>query len=483
MGLSILEGPKAGRIADALEIIAVNGAGQAIDKIGWAGAKNIVRGGLAERAYSIGNQLPVEHVNSMSAGVGTSTGITAATVNEDVFLAAESIIGSGIHVFKYADGIWSYEGESVSLATYGITITGTPANGDEIIITEAFDKIDLDVVSFAPVIKQGAATESPAMWLQSHWALQTVQFDASEAIWACVNAALPAGTYHFTIGTTWGANCVAGTSYQFTLEHEVPIGGQIVIGNRTSFYTWGAPEVAAADWKVYTFESAYSITPIDGPVGLTVGSTGTDLGSLNSTTKYSDAGDQLNNLQRCAYGYNRWSQSAIRQWLNSALGVGKWWKPQNIYDRPPQQLATLRGFLAGLPSDFLSSIQRVKVMTALNTVTDSEIGASEDTYDLFFLPSLEQEYIMPQAAGVEGSYWPYWKERLELSSPQATGTAGINAAHIRYAVENHNSAQTVRLRSALRGYAFSAWDVTAAGSASSTSATIAYRLCPACVIC
>ena len=182
------------------------------------------------------------------------------------------------------------------------------------------------------------------------------------------------------------------------------------------------------------------------------------------------------------YGYNRWSQRAIRQWLNSDVAVGMWWNPQNVFDRPPTQLTTLRGFLAGLPEDFLNIVQQVKVVTALNTVTDG--GVDEITYDRFFLPSLEQEYIAPQKSGSEGAYWPYWKARLGLNSPQAQGSGGTNANHIRYAIENHTSAQTVRLRSAYRGYAYYTWIVTTSGGASYYHyATYAVRPAPACVIC
>ena len=340
---------------------------------------------------------------------------------------------------------------------------------------------DQDVVAFLDAVNALGETK-PGLWLQSHWGLPGIQFDASEAIWYCAEA-LPAGTYHFTIGTTWGNHCVAGKMYQFTLAQGLDVGGQIVIGNGTNFYTWGAPDVAPANWKVYTFANAKSVTPVEGPLELTEGSGGTDLGSLSSSTKYGSTG--LNNLQRCAYGYNRWSQSAIRQWLNSDQPVGAWWEPQNVYDRPPQQLASLRGFMAGLSADFLAVVQKVQVVTALNTVSDSELGATETTLDYFFLPSLEQEYIVPQLASVEGSYWPYWKERLGLSSPQIQGGDGANANHIRYAIENHTSAQYVTLRSCNRGNATYRWFVYAsAGNAYGYSfAAGAYRPAPACVIC
>ena len=340
---------------------------------------------------------------------------------------------------------------------------------------------DQDVVAFHDVANADGDTV-PALWLQSHWGLPGVQFDASEAIWACVEA-LPAGTYHFTIGTNWGTHCVQDKVYQFTLEHEVPVGGQIVIGTASSFYTWGAPDTAPSNWRAYTFSGPSSVTPIDGPVELSEGSGGTDLGTLSSATKYSATGGALNNLQRAAYGYNRWSQSGIRQWLNSANAVGEWWEPQNPFDRPPQQLASMRGFLAGLPADFLEIVQPVRVVTALDTVSDSDIGASETTIDRFFLPSLEQEYIVPQASGVEGAFWPYWKQRLGLSSPQGTGSDDAKAEHIRYTIENHTSALTVRLRSVHRGSSYYAWSVGPSGSASTYGyATNAYRPAPACVI-
>ena len=138
--------------------------------------------------------------------------------------------------------------------------------------------------------------------------------------------------------------------------------------------------------------------------------------------------------------------------------------------------------MRGFDEDFLRIIKPVKVTTALNTITDNLIGASEDTYDTFFLPSLEQEYIVPQVSGVEGSYFPYWKERLGLASPQVTGSAGANSRHIRYGFDAKTSAQYCRLRSAGRGGACYAWLVTTAGYAGYDTAAPASRGCPACVI-
>ena len=340
--------------------------------------------------------------------------------------------------------------------------------------------LPFDVVSFDDVIKEGETDPSPGMWLESHYAMDGVQFDASEAIYV-TDVALPAGTYNFTIGTDWGSNCVTGKVYQFTTTKEIPAGGQVMVGKNNDWYTWGAPDVAPANWRVHTFASSAATTPLDSNLELSEGSDGTALGSIASNTKYSQSG--VNNLQRAGYGYNRWAMSAMRQYLNSADAKNVWWTPKNPFDRAPQQLATLDGFMSGFDNEFLQAIGKIKVTTALNTISDTDIGASEDVYDKFFLASLEQEYIVPQAAGVEGAYWPYWKDRLELDSPQAQGGAGTNANHIRYAYDAKSSAQYCRLRSANRGYASSTWSVTTSGTAGTGFTNYAHCGCPACVIC
>lgn len=333
--------------------------------------------------------------------------------------------------------------------------------------------IPFDVVAFLPVVDDHDVTHEHAMWLQSHYALTGIQFSGNNAFYV-PSAALPAGTYNFTMANAWGNNVVKDKVYQFTTTSEIPAGGQLILGTASS-NTSGLPDTAPANWRVRTYSTATQADPTE-TLELTEGSGGTDLGSLSSSQKYSTSG--INNMQRSAYGYNRYAHSAIRQWLNSSAGKGEWWEPKNPFDHRPDQFASVQGFMAGLPQDFLQIIKPIKITTALNTVSDVDIGESEDVYDRFFLPSVEQEYGSPQASGVEGSYWPYWKQRLQIDSP----SNATNARHIRYAYENHTSAQYVRLRSAYRGYAHSAWSVTTSGYVGTYNATSAFRPVPACVI-
>ena len=184
----------------------------------------------------------------------------------------------------------------------------------------------------------------------------------------------------------------------------------------------------------------------------------------------------FNNLDVLKYGYNRYKDSAYRQWLNSDLPKNYWWEAKHTGDKAPSQLSTVDGFVLGMDSDFLQVINKVKVQVAANTVTDG--GVTDVMYDKFWLPSIEEMYGVPQLAGVEGAYLPYVKTITGLSEP----SNNANDGRIAYALENHNSAQSVRLRSAYRGNTYSAWNVAGAGMVSTYGATNAYRSRPACAI-
>ena len=341
-----------------------------------------------------------------------------------------------------------------------------------------------DIVHFEDVELQDGETV-PGMFIQSHYAMEAVQFDQNEAFYVVPSGGLTAGTYYITMGNNWGSNVVSGKSYCFTLAESYAEGDLLQLG-KTDSEVSGLPDTAPSNWRVRTYKASGSTpasmaaSPTE-TLSLTEGTSGTSLGTLSSSTLYGTSG--LNNMQRSAYGYNRWSQSALRQRLNSAAAAGAWWTAQNPYDRRPAELANLRGFMAGFDEAFLNIIKPIKVTTALNTVSDTAIGASENTYDTFFPASLEQEYIVPQASGVEGDYWEYWKRRLGLSSPQIQGASGANANHIRYGYNAKTTAQYCRLRSAYRGNAYNTWFVGTAGTANYYYAPTSYRCAPACVIC
>ena len=139
--------------------------------------------------------------------------------------------------------------------------------------------------------------------------------------------------------------------------------------------------------------------------------------------------------------------------------------------------------MSGFDEEFLSCLKPIKVTTALNTVTDTEIGTTEDTFDTFFLPSLEQIYAKPQLAGVEGEPFEYWRLAVGKTEPNGWYDTNINPAYITYALDAKTSAQYVRLRSATRSYSCGTWNQYSTGYFSDNGAYNAYRFAPVCAIC
>lgn len=184
----------------------------------------------------------------------------------------------------------------------------------------------------------------------------------------------------------------------------------------------------------------------------------------------------VNNATAYRYGYNRYLYSAYRQWLNSDKVRNQWWESKHNGDTAPTSLALYDAFMHNLDADFLSVINPVKVQVSANTVTDD--GITDIMYDKFWLPSIEEMYGSPQAANIEGAYFPYWKTKTGLSSPSNAANDGRKI----FGLNAQTTARTCRLRSARRGTANSVWYVSTSGEVSYDTASAALRCAPACAI-
>lgn len=218
-----------------------------------------------------------------------------------------------------------------------------------------------------------SATDENAhtMTLMSHDMISRMYFDEAEAFYYA-DAELPAGTYNFTIPTTYGS-WIAGT-YQFTLNYSLPKGGVLAInGNSTIDLT------SCHVTTHITITDNFSTEM----VSITSGNAGMNLGSF---------GVELNHVHRVSYGSNNYKESAIRQFLNSSDTMGNVWTPRTQYDRPPNWVTSLDGFMAGLGDEFLSVVGRVVVPCSANNTfesTDSTTikGGKYTVFDKFYLAS------------------------------------------------------------------------------------------------
>lgn len=290
-------------------------------------------------------------------------------------------------------------------------------------------------------------TTVPGMWLQNVYAHPFgVQFSHHRAFYACPDG-LAAGTYNVGFGDNWDTNVVKGKVYQFTLTKAVEKGGRLA-----GFYR--ITDTKPTEWKVYSYGADGKT--LNETVDIAEGSEGTALGSMLERKRTGN----LNSLQETGYGWNRWSTSALRQYLNSDKPKGEWWTPQDQWDIAPDKLATKDGYLCGMDQEMLNNILPIKTVTYVNTTNDGTADSFDVTYDKVNLISLEQMYINPQHAG-EGEAHEYWKRVNGTDTKWRQYNTYPILKH--YAVENHSSAQHVWFRSANRGHAHRVWRVYYSG--------------------
>ena len=419
----------------------------------WGAVRYLVRKGEGELAFPVGTQFLVEKENSMTASLGTHTGVTAVSVNEETFLAHEGMVGTGLHEFVFDGAAWIYHGEAVRLTDFGITVTGTPAAGDEVLITEAFDRILFDVVDHRTVTDPADNTQKPAMFLLMHSVIYSKQFDAIEALFYAEEG-LAAGTYHFTIqnyDATYGGN----KTYQFTLTQAVPAGGQIVLDWPYNVQLLGR--------SVKTYASATSTTQIEAAV-LSEGTDGTDLGTTDGTST------NLNHIHRARYGSNNYKESALRQWINSAAVANAWWVPSNIFDRPPAY-ANLAGFQHGMDSDFLAVVKAITIPCHTNNTYELPEWTKDTAYNLvdrFWLASRDE--------------MGFGTERVADGTVFAAYNGAGNTDRIKYDLSNASTARVWWLRSPNPSHASYERTVSTDGSLSNYGAYSGYGAVAACVI-
>ena len=300
-----------------------------------------------------------------------------------------------------------------------------------------------------------------SMTLQLHDQFPTaMQFDAPEAFYYC-ETALTAGTYYFTIDSTYDTANNDLSAYQFTLTQSVPAGGQLT-------FSWTSGKASAG--KVISFASATSTTAIE-QVSVTEGTDGQNLGNL---TIAGDFSNNLNSIHRVRYGSNNYKESAIRQWLNSDKPAGSVWTPQTKFDRPPSWAATADGFMYGMDADFLAVIGKTHIVVSRNTVCDG--GGFDEMDDYFFLLSRREVYMGNEVSGViEGEPYPYYSDYSDLSAPGM----GNDSNRIKY---RGGTAQHWWIRTSYSGSGGIVRYVSATGSLYNYTANSSHGVAPACNI-
>lgn len=468
-----------GAIKQQTAVLAKGSSGLKVES--YADVQSIVRMGLAPAVFGVGDVIEVGRETAVQASLGAHTGITAVSVVEDTFVAAMDEAGEKEYEIIFDGSAWKYEGRAIILADYGLSVTGTPAEGDTIIVVETASSINMVVMDFIENgqttignIKLHDKTKSYGMILQSEKVLYGLQVDSEEAFYAVPEGGLSAGTYHVTLGDNYDTSYGGGKSYQFTLTQAVPAGGQLTMG-------WAYQKTPLQGSGVKSYETASSASPIE-TVAVSEGTEGTDLGTMLIAVQ--DA-SHLNSLHRMRYGSNRWSTSAMRQHLNSAAKAGSVWTPQTPYDRPPSWAASTAGFMHGLDPEFIKICGEVELITALSTVAGDTTAESasagtgyETTVDKFFLPSRPEVFGGGDNNSDKGDAWQYYKANSDVPG----GANNPNADSNRIKTNAAGTAQYWWLRSPYVGSGNIVRNIYTSGSVNNVGAHSSYGVAPACVV-
>ncbi len=432
------------------------------------------------RKIPVGDAFTAERETSVSVSKGDSTGITGVTIDEEVFIAAVGEAHSGIYEATFDGAVWHKEnGENIVLSDYGISVTGTPVEGDHIIVTEMASSITFDVVDHD---KDCAADEHSIVLLSRDVvAYGTIPFDAPELMYY-TSGGMSAGTYRFTLlKGAYNNNTGSDGTYVFTLSQDIPAGGGFrhsTIGQSQSDgytkaqITGGTITTYGAQPARAVVESNISVSEWDGS------SAATNIGTFTSRdAQYLDAITDVsthNFTERQRYGSNRYSQSAARQWLNSSgkavqsgdTTVSYWWSPQNVFDMPPNG-ATLAGFLHGLDPSLVAVLGTATIVCSMpDPDRTAGLETSETLHDKVFLPSMTEIYSGNNISIAEGSQYDYY-----------SGTD--NAAKIKY---QGVTARYWWLRSARPGTAYHVRDASPSGALNHDYAYHAHGLVPGLII-
>ena len=363
----------------------------------WEDIQNTIRLGIGEAIFPVGYEFTTPKETALSAAVGAgSTGISAVTVDEATFLHKVGEAHSGIYEAIFDGNVWKKEnGDSIVLSEYGISVTGTPAANDSIVITETAKNITWVVRAHDHhVAANGRLSHTMTLEMKFLYgtsaARKTVVFDATEALYYAENG-LEAGSYYFTVKNQAWYTADNDVPYYFTLNNPVPAGGQLVLSmtynqslqNKT-IKSYSSPSSNTA------IETAtLSATPIDGAV---------NLGEPDGNT------ENMNFMHRAIFGSNNYAQSAMRQWLNADGKVGTFWQPQTKFDRAPSwhtgSDAAYAGFAHGLGDDFLNAVKKAVIPCRTNSVyevnsldgTEFSVNQTYNLEDKFFLLSRPEIY-------------------------------------------------------------------------------------------
>lgn len=490
---------------------AVAGGGGSLDVDDVVEFARLLGAGVGQ-ICSVGKQFKVPKETSITVGTDKVEGSTlSVSINEDTFLAAMGHAEERTFEAEYDGAVWHWvdsEAKTVILADYGITASGTPKQGDKIIIVESASRTAWDLMQYNPTgytLPHDTTGKGDCALLYAHkiQSYGTIPFCPAKLLYYTQNG-MPAGTYKFTLyKAAYASGAAYDGDYVFTLTQPIPAyGGFRIPGIGVWKQSYAKTDVTSAKVTTYTgkYNNATHVNTFEGR-GTHIRSNAIetnvaiaeytnqaynyDLGTFTSQradyyteedTVNTSFGGKRGRTEHNAYGDNRFSRSTFLIWGNSTApkatgdGLGNWFFYRDDFDLPPSASAcNMAGYLHGYGQDFLDAVQTVKFKCALPACYSATNVTSYEEVETKFFPLSKVEIDGGEAVSgqTEGAKLDYFKMHSTADDRKKL---------------NGSSYSYYFLRSAGSNVATIVWSVYASGSLDYVEAYTSYGFVPACII-
>lgn len=365
------------------------------------------RMGLAARALDSYSQIIVNRETGITAAAHGS--ISNVAVNEQTFVSAIGEAETKEYEFIYDGSAWKLETHTVVMSEYGITFSGTPAEGDTVVVHETAEAKIYDVLGIDHDIPADPNL-THTITLCSHDAnvYGSLPYKKEQGLIYVDPEAFPngltAGVFYYVEGYYC---CYDDTTkqdglYGFTPTHNVPAGGLV---RHTTLGEWQSAaaeytkaKILAGKWTTYD-TIANGRTIIDSGLATVEadGTSGTKLGTVTAEDPAKRSAVYCNMTRRNRYGSGYYPGSDERTWMNSrapkgtdAKGVYLWQSGQlGIFDIPSTFNAA--GNLYGMDPQLLDVIGPVRKRTYVQAADreDQSIKYIDTEETVFPLSMLE----------------------------------------------------------------------------------------------
>lgn len=336
-----------------------------------------IRNGGGPTNLPVGSELTFSESPSLSTIIAGNTvenvtsGVTSETVNVDTFVAKAGT-SSGVSIsFYYYGSAWhkdSITGDIVTLADYGVTITGTPKANDYVTVALATSDFVMQVADYDHYTLKNSAINHHAVLVTKNCVRNAQQFCNNPQL-AISNylLAIAAGKKKFTTKTAGDNDLVADGTWVFTLTKDVPVGGGIYINKIGGWYD-GSNTVKATNvpTQAVTYAADHStiietvnVTAYDSSNDTDAVDVGTFSREYDATITYKRDFGLINFARRVFYGSGDYGSSLYRQWVNATGAKGTWLKIVSVFDIKPSNGWTdqVPGYAHAMDSDLMGAIR------------------------------------------------------------------------------------------------------------------------------